>query len=326
MNKEITNFKWYAVATAPRGYPMEVIRGTFYYKGMDTGISIPSGGTLRQGWGQSSSVYVRGDEIPPLPDRVAVKFYSYAEKTSYQAEFSLPYDEILEKFQQRQKEAPNETNYTNFLLGIAPGGAISVWLQGPHTIEVFFGQAEAIELSPGAAFDLPFKSKTQSDDYIESALAEAVTPEQLAHIKANGVPIGAWARYRYLYKWAPVYKKGKEASDHKMISDFLNGESYWIPTHFNEDFANTPKPLPLHLQFRAQVTKDDTAIYIVDFEPFELMDAFEKLGANGEKVFIEFDAQLPTQNMKIRVYNDTEPKDSEEEKEFIELKKFSVEP
>jgi hypothetical protein len=45
------------------------------------------------------------------------------------------------------------------------------------------------------------------------------------------------------------------------------------------------------------------------------MSAFEKLGAHGEKVHIEFDPQIPRQNMKIRVYND---------KESIDLKKIKV--
>ena len=35
MNKEVTNFKWYAVATAPKDYPMKVIQGTFFYKGQN---------------------------------------------------------------------------------------------------------------------------------------------------------------------------------------------------------------------------------------------------------------------------------------------------
>ena len=104
--KQVTNFKWYAVATAPRDYPMEVHHGTFYCKGMEMGISIPSGGTLRTGWGKSASVYVGSGEIPPLPDRVEVEFYSYVERESYRAEFALPYDKILAIFQQQLKDAP----------------------------------------------------------------------------------------------------------------------------------------------------------------------------------------------------------------------------
>lgn len=37
MNKETTEFEWYAVATAPRDYPMEVINGTFFYQGQSQG-------------------------------------------------------------------------------------------------------------------------------------------------------------------------------------------------------------------------------------------------------------------------------------------------
>ena len=181
-------------------------------------------------------------------------------------------------------------------------------------------------MTPSAAFDLPFKSKEQSDDYISGALAESVTSEQLVSIKTEGAPIGTWARYRHLYKWSPVYKAGKNATDPEMRAQYLNGERYPLPTYFNEELANTPKPLPLQLKFSAQATKDDNPYYVIDFEPFELMEAFEKLGAHGEKVFIEFDAQIPVTNMRIRIYNDIEPTDTKTPKEYIMLKKFKVEP
>jgi hypothetical protein len=238
----------------------------------------------------------------------------------------LPYEAILARFQQQLRDEPNARNYSHFIIGIAPGGAVSVWVAGPRVIEVFFGQAEKITMTPEAAFKLPFTSKEQSDHYVASAIAESVTPEQLVYIKTKGAPLGTWARYRNLYKWSPVYKEGKPVTDPKMPIDMLNGESYWIPSHFDETLANTPKPLPLHLEFGAQATAADNPFYIIDFEPYELMAAFEKLGAHGEKVFIEFDAQVPVTNMKIRVYNDAQPKESKGEKEFIELKKFRVDP
>jgi len=324
MNKDVTKFKWYGVATAPREYPMEVNRGDFYYKG-ERIMPLPSGGTLTTGWGESASVYVRGDAPIPLPDRLQVEFFSYAEKQSYKADIALPYQDILAKFQQQLRENPDRP-YGEILLGIAPGGAMSVWIKGPQTTEIFFGQAEKVVQTPREAFELPFKSKEQSDAYIESALAGRVTPEQLTHIKTHGAPVGAWARFRKLYKWVPVYKEGKPVLTPKMPVTFLNGESYSLPTQFNDELASTPKPLPGYLHFKAQATIDEQPIYRIDFEPFELMEAFEKLGAHGEKVFIEFDAQVPRQNLKIRIYNDVKPKDDKTPKEFIELKKFYVKP
>jgi hypothetical protein len=75
------------------------------------------------------------------------------------ADIALPYDDILAKFQKQIKEHPDENNYSSILLGVAPGGAISVWLEGTRTIEVFFGQAEKVVQKPREAFELPFKSK-----------------------------------------------------------------------------------------------------------------------------------------------------------------------
>lgn len=52
----------------------------------------------------------------------------YAENQFYKAEFALPYDLILAKFQQQLKDHPDKDHYFSFLLGIALGGAMSVWL------------------------------------------------------------------------------------------------------------------------------------------------------------------------------------------------------
>jgi hypothetical protein len=321
-----TKFKWDVVATAPKDYPMEISHGVFLAKGLDHGFSIPSGGTLTTGWGRVASGYGVGDEIPPLPDRVQVEFFSYAERQFYEAEFSLPYDLILEKFRQQAEDHPGKKNFSSFLLGVAPGGAISVWLKGPRTVEVYFGQARKIERSPSEGFGLPFKAKEQSDNYISEVLAESVSPAQLQKIKTEGVPIGLWSRFRNRYKWAPLFAEGKSTTDKEIYTIFLNGESFDLATNFTEADINDAKPLPSSLKFSAQVTKETDAFFVVNFDAFELMEAFEKLGKNGEKVYIEFDAQVPVTKLKIRVFNETALKDSKTPKEFIELKKFVVDP
>ena len=311
--KKTTEFDWYAVATAPRDYPMEVISGIFYYKGEDHGLDIPSGGTLNVGWGESASAYDVGPKFKPLPDRLEVTFYSYAEKQIYKGNFELPYDKILSMFQKRQTEFPDRP-YRSVLLGIAPGGVVAVWLYGGGVKEIFFSHAEKAEISLNAAFGLPFQSKEQSDYYIESTLAESVTPEQLAYIKKYGPPFGAWDRFRKLYKWAPVYKDGKVPHDKELPVTFVNGEFYEIPSIFTEEYKNTPKPLLKITNFRAGGPQGP--IYDIDFDEMELIEVFEKLGSNGELVYLEFDPQLPELKMKIRAYND---------KESIEFKKVKIE-
>ena len=58
---------------------------------------------------------------------------------------------------------------------------------------------------------------------------------------------------------------------------------------------------------------DKKLFFEVEFDEFETMAAFEKLGANGKKVYLEFDPRLPKVETRVRLYND---------KESIELKKF----
>jgi hypothetical protein len=292
---------------------MEVRWGEFRYHGTEnTGLLIPSGGTLTQGWGRSFSAYVVGPEFKPLPDRVEVTFYSYAEKQFYYGKFDLPYEKILKLFQQRQKDFPDKP-YNSILLGIAPGGVVTVWLHGAVTTEIFFGYAEKREIDPGRGFGLPLKSKEQSDEYVESALAEAVTPEQLAYIKKYGPPFGAWERFRKLYKWRPVYKDGKVPFKSDMPADFINGEYYRIPTQFTDEYANTPKPLLKETNFRA--LGPEGPVYTIKFDEMELIEIFEKLGGKGELVHLEFDPRIPRHHMKIRAYND---------KESIEFKKVHI--
>ncbi len=319
MSKNATEFDWHATEAAPRHYPMEIIQGTFFYKDQDHGLYIPSGGTLHAGWGVKNSHHVTGPDKKPLPDRVDVVFYSYTEKQFYRGRFDLPYEKILSLFRQAYIDEPSKPYYRAIMIGIAPGGAVSVWLKGSRTTEVFFGQAEKIDVDPSNGFNLPFDSIAESDAYVEGIITDSLDASELESLKKNGVPFGTWSRYRNVYKWIPVYAQGKATTDERMPVSYLNGESYWEPTSFDEEKQNTPKPLPRELKFSVDMG-DESVLYIIKFEEFELMDAFEKLGANGEKVYIEFDAQMPRENMKIRLYNDKAPQD------VIELKKFYVKP
>jgi len=209
-SKDDTKFIWLATESAPEHYPMEIIQGTFYYQGQDSGLYIPHGGTLRSGWGEGISNHHVVDEPISLPDRIEIIFFSYAEKQFYRGQFDLPYEKILSLFRDGTDNPMIHPNgqtrpiYSEMMVGIAPGGAVSVWVSGYRVIEVFFGQAEKIELDPGQAFSLPFKDKQAADEYIEEGLIEALRPEELESLRKNGIPFGLWARYRKLYDWSPT--------------------------------------------------------------------------------------------------------------------------
>ncbi len=320
MSKNSTTFDWEATESAPKHYPMEIITGRFIYKDeAERGLYIPSGGTLRKGWGESISSHVVGPKFKPLPDRLKITFYSYAERQFYKGEFALPYDKILALFREgvamhKARNDPAEKDYAPdysvIMAGIAPGGVVAVWVGGSgNYIEVFFGQAEKINLDPSAAFALPFKDKEQSDTYVKEVMEGVLTPAELESLKRDGVPFDLWSRYRNRYEWLP---SGAINQTEDITVSFVNGESerewFWN----DKNVVNKPRPVPSQMLFTAPIG-DRKVIFEVKFDEFETMAAFEKLGANGQKVYLNFEPRLPRSQIKIRLYND---------KESIELKKF----
>ena len=303
-------FDWYSTECAPKKYPMEIISGTFIYKGeQEHGLYIPSGGTLTGGWGSPTSSHVVGEKYKRLPDRLKITFFSYAEKQFYQGEFELPYEKILALFQKGVADNPEYPTYQAIMAGIAPGGVVAVWVTGSGDYtEVFFGKADKVDLNPSAAFRLPFKSKADADKYMEEGLEDELTKEEIAAIRKNGIAFDLWARYRDKYHWNPTIKGNKDLLNFDVI--FLNAES--IDNWKYTDSSQNHKPPPRTVFFESKLDKRGV-LFEIEFDDIEIINAFEKLGKGNQKVFLEFDPKMPRSKTKIRLYND---------KESIELKKY----
>ena len=305
MSDNVKKFEWDATESGPEHYPMEIIKGDFIYKGgAERGLYIPSGGTLVDGWADPVSSHVTGDKYKPLPDKLDIYFFSYAEKQFYHGKFDLPYEKILRLFQQGVTNNPEHPTASRIMVGVAPGGAVAVWVIGSgDRTEVFFGQAKKTELNPSVAFSLPFENKAESDEYIEEGLIEVLEPEELESLKKNGIPFGLWARYRNHYTWEPALTEGFSLS--YIGFKFLNGERYKKSNMLS-------RPVPKEIAFKTVINNEEN-IFIIKFDEFEVMEAFEKLGVNNQKVTLEFEPIIPRKLLKARIYNG---------KESITLKKI----
>ena len=289
------------------------IKGPLIFKGeAEKGLYIPSGGTLTAGWGRAISAHSSGDKPLPLPDRLKITFFSYGEKQFYKGEFELPYEKMLNLF--REGVAANKENptYRRIMVGVAPGGAVAVWVKGVQTKEVFFGQAQKVELNPSVAFALPFKSQEQIDDYIASCIKSSLNADEVESLEKDGIPFGLWSRYRNLYHWIPNFTEGHNSEQYSVIS--INGENKRVNSFTDKEELNDMRPIPVNIGFHTMMN-GEKYVYIIDFDEFEMMEVFEKLGVNQQIVHMEFDPKLPRSHTKIRVYND---------KESIELKKFKI--
>lgn len=96
---------------------------------------------------------------------------------------------------------------------------------------------------------------------------------------------------------------------------YLNGESEndWPGASLKE--PSIARPVPSQVSFRT-ILEGKKKLFMINFDDIETMAAFEKLGENGRKVYLEFEPKIPRTHTKVRLYND---------KESIELKKYKSE-
>ena len=91
------------------------------------------------------------------------------------------------------------------------------------------------------------------------------------------------------------------------LSRYINGEFERSAIFEEPQSITTARPIPIFLSFHTK-----KYIYQADFDEMEMMEAFEKLGANNKVVIMEIDPHFPRSSSKVRLYND---------EESIELKK-----
>lgn len=194
------------------------------------------------------------------------------------------------------------------MVGVAPGGAVAVWAHGRRTKEVFFGKADKIEMDPKQAFGLPFKTLSP-EEYVQKSIENVLTPEQLKSLEEDGVPFGLWSRYRNLYRWAPVVSSVYRPSNFRTI--YLNGEDEHDMLSKTEPSL---RPVPSRLFLHAAIG-DRRLVYIVRFDEYEVMEAYEHLGKDDQLVYLEITPKLPRSQTRVRLYN---------EEESFELKKTHI--
>ena len=281
----VTKFDWLASDSAPQSYPMEIVSGTLYFHDKGT-LNVPSKKILHNGWGISVSTHIVGDDTKPLPERLEITFFSYTENQFYQGNFDLPYEKILKLFQAGyySPKVSRNANYNEVVVGIAPGGHVSVWLNGiDKTTEVFSTQAEKLE---GDWKEIIDNSDISRIDYIQGVLERRMKSEQLKELNEKGVPLGLWETYRKRYDWQPEFT-GLEAPDRIKRVIYFNGEDEYLYYPLDAEHANKPLPIPQEMHFNWDWPKGRPLVFKLFFDEAEIFDAFNKLGSHGEPLKLE---------------------------------------
>ena len=308
-----TKFDWQASEGGPNHYPMEITGGYFISPNGDS-LYIPSGATLHNGWGNGRSSHIVGEDLKSLPDRLSIRFFSYSENQFYSGDFALPYKKILALFQAGHY-SPKENDHITFhriIVGVAPGGAVSVWLVSlDNTIELFFGYAKKME---GNWQSITENTDIPREEYVrlnieETFEAEQLSPETIASLNKKGIPFGLWEKYHQRrYHWQTEFTNLAVLDNRIDYIRYFNGERGFIDLPDQPAEADATRAVPSQIDFIWNRSYAKPLRLKLLFNEDEIFTAFEKLGSSGKPLQLEMRIEIIKEHHHFSIWlkNDTE--------------------
>jgi len=218
-------FEWKPTECAPYHYAAEIYHGDMITE-KDKYYTIPYGGTINNGWGTTGTYWAVGDDFKTIPSRLKIIWLSYTEDQFYFLDTELPKQKIVELFEKGyvNKKGKQDT-YDEILVGLAPGGAVSVWLfSAEFTVEAGHYQAKKTDV-PMSEFN---PDGIQDRNKYVKEVQEGFSEETKKVIAEQGIPIGKWTAYRERFLWKPIIKHVDVLKLATIYNNFYNGEHYAI--------------------------------------------------------------------------------------------------
>ncbi|MEM7159102.1 MAG: DUF2931 family protein [Myxococcota bacterium] len=268
----MADYEWLASESAPAGFPMKVLSG---------GFTDPAGGfkyvppnkVIHHGWGTPVSTHLVGEDMAPLPNRLEIEFFSYAEDASYAGSFELPVEAIEALFEAgyHSRRLGEHTTYERLTVGIAPGGHVTVWAVGvDRTAEVWSGCAPEVEVD----FErVAGKMLTPREEYVRGQLQRRLSESQRSTLDHDGVPIGRWEQFRLRYPWSLAFDGFRPGVVGPL--ELFNGEQEIV--EWRSEGGVWFRPVPRALELRVELGGRRSLRYLLRFDRAEIFSAFTQL-------------------------------------------------
>lgn len=286
----MAKYELQATESAPKGYPMQIISGDLSYHDGSGSLYVPEGVLLYNGWGDGRSSHVVGDDKKPLPDRLHIVFFSYSENQFYEGDFQLPYEKIASLFAEGHysPNAEKKITYDSFVVGVAPGGVVTVWLWAiEKRTEVFFGKAKKIEGNWKWINDNPDYTR---EEYVRLGIKDALkTKEAIAAYEKNGVPLGLWEKYhKARYHWVPVFTNMPLYDERIALIDYFNGERDYLDYPMKKAISEQTRAVPEMINFVWKQPYGKPLDIEIFFDKKSIFKLFEKMYKPGVTLKFEF--------------------------------------
>ncbi|OED38524.1 hypothetical protein AB832_04520 [Flavobacteriaceae bacterium (ex Bugula neritina AB1)] len=291
--KTMKKYEWRPTANAPKYYAAEIVSGNFYMED-GSSIYIPKGHTLMTGWGKTGAAHIVGEDLKPVPHKFDIKWVSYLEEKFYGGTFQLPKEKMEALFEKGYLDENNEKdNYSSIVLGLAPGGVITVWmLAAGSTVEIDRFQASEVEVTEKEF--IPYANLSVAQ-YVKETKDDIINDDIKGAIDVSNIPFGIWDTYRKKYPWTPSinFKSEGKTDLYAMGFEFFNGEEFYTHPVNDDATANMDRPIPKagYLRWKdANNNKFGAKIFFDEKEIFQHFETiFEKEKASKAIVLLEID-------------------------------------
>ncbi|OXA83094.1 DUF2931 family protein [Flavobacterium hercynium] len=224
--QEKDTFEWSAGLSGPKHYGSSGPFVEFFYQGKSVGgASIGNGADL--GWTITSSSYSGGKKIKPVPDSIFVNWVCASDRYEYEGGCKLPRKQMIALFKKDVMDPFGLVRYGKITTGMAPGGNVTVWLQG--------GQAST-EI---CKFKVVNKGVWKENDpdynkYIKEhrEVSEGFKESNIFHY-LHGIPYNIWETGEKKYAYDIVFSS-EEKYDYDMI--FYTKDGSWFELNDTNSF------------------------------------------------------------------------------------------
>jgi hypothetical protein len=283
----MTKFDWLPTESAHENYPIEIIKGDLVFEN-GSSIYIPDGKIVHNGWGEFNSTHIAGEMFKPIPVKLVITWFSFVEDKFYGGSFPMPYDKLLKLFSAGMvgPKFGKKITYDQITVGLAPEGEISVWVEAEGVIlEVATFKAEEAVIDWKKVLDNPDISR---QEYISRVLGRTLKEDQLAELKANGVPKNISEKYRKQYSWSVDFIGGKPLD---MWMKTYNGECEYYD--FNKiESTRTDHSVPKTIKLNWQNTSGEKLTVKIKFDEVEMFKAYRKFFKDTENNKVQLHVEI----------------------------------
>ena len=246
-------FSWNAGWSAPKYYGAAPMLVEYFYKGKSiAGTSANIGAD--PGWGITSGGYTGGDIYKDVPDSIYVKWLCSVDGFYYEGGRKLPREKMLNLFKEKTIDAHTgaKADYSLIVAGMAPGGNVTIWMQGATTnkeIIKFKVANKGVWMENDQEYQKGEKETAMSKEFINS--------EANIFRNLHGIPYSVWEKGEKEYNYDIGFSSTKDLDSlfSIAITGLTKDGSYVYSDSkdllkFNEKHKISPKKLPVQFSIR----------------------------------------------------------------------------